>query len=65
MPSEFDVEGDREAKGYGVKSSETVFTWQDLSKSNQRDNAYVAVRGKVSSYHNYAKSVIPDCSTGL
>ena len=48
MPSEFGEEGDRETKDCGVKSDKTVFTWQDLSKFNQRHNAYVAVRGKVS-----------------
>jgi len=47
MPSEFGEEGERETKDCTVKSGKTVFTWQDLSKFNQRHNAYVAVRGKV------------------
>jgi len=48
MPSEFGEEGERGTKDCGVRSDKTVFTWQDLSKFNQKHNAYVAVRGKVS-----------------
>ena len=47
MPSEFG-EGERETKDCAVKSGKTFFSWQDLSKFNERHNAYVAVRGKVS-----------------
>ncbi|XP_065893145.1 uncharacterized protein [Dysidea avara] len=47
MPSEFGEQDEKTTKDCGVKSGKTVYTWQDLSKFNQKHNAHVAVRGKV------------------
>ena len=47
MPSEFGEEGEQEIKD-AVKSTGSSYTWEELSKYNERHNVHVAVRGKVS-----------------
>ena len=48
MPSSgFGEESEQEVKDT-VKSTGDTYTWEELSKYNERYNAHVAVRGKVS-----------------
>jgi len=35
-------------EGCVTQKGKSVYTWQDLSKLNERHNAHIAVRGKVS-----------------
>ena len=48
MPSSgFGEEGEQEIKET-VKPTGNSYTWEELAKYNERHNAHVAVRGKVS-----------------
>ena len=47
MPSGFGEESEQEIKE-AVKSTDNSYTWEELSKFNERHNLHVAVRGKVS-----------------
>ena len=47
MPSGFGEESEQEIKE-AVKSTGKSYTWEELSKLNERHNLHVAVRGKVS-----------------
>jgi len=52
MPSGFGEESEQEVEDT-VKPSANSFTWQELAKYNERHNAHVAVRGKVSNTFTY------------
>ena len=47
MPSGFGEESEQEIKE-AVKPTGSSYTWEQLSHYNERHNAHVAVRGKVS-----------------
>ena len=47
MPSGFGEESKQDVKE-AVKPSGSSYTWEELAKYNERHNAHVAVRGKVS-----------------
>ena len=49
MPSSgFGEEGEQEIKESVKPATSNSYTWEELAKYNERQNAHVAVRGKVS-----------------
>ena len=47
MPSGFREESEQDVKE-PVKPNSSSYTWEELAKYNERHNAHVAVRGKLS-----------------
>ena len=53
MPSEFGEESEQEIKEAVKATGVNSYTWEELSKLNERHNLLVAVRGKVSPAIDY------------
>ena len=48
MPSGFGEESEPDVKEAVKPTGNSSYTWEELAKYNERHNAHVAVRGKVS-----------------